>query len=252
MISFDGSKRMQWQSISELHSDLRETRHSRRGADPSLDGVLPVVRKDYPGARRIRLPDPATEAEFIDLLRMRASCKECQSDLPLTLEQGGALLSTLRTRQDATRSYPSGGSRYPIETYLVGAIGDLKHDMFHYDPDAHELEHLGSAPKDLDMATLVHPSPGYTGIAPAVLVFTAVWRRIACKYGDFGFLLALLETGHIAQNVLLMAAATGVGARPMAGFTDGVLNELLGVDGVEEQPVYAIALSSTSRAGVES
>jgi SagB-type dehydrogenase family enzyme len=131
-----------------------------------------------------------------------------------------------------------------VEAYLVGNLADYARQVFHYDPVAHALEHVASAREDFEIATLFHPSPGYTGIAPTVLVFTSVWQRIACKYGNFGYVLALLEAGHMAQNILLMATAIDVGARPMAGFSDEVVNELLQIDGINEQALYAVALSS--------
>lgn len=235
---------MRRDQISKLHADLRAARLSGRGAHP--DSVSLGTRKEYRGAARISLPDTAPDGGILDLLRRRASCKQCRLDGALTLEQAAALLSTLRVRQGATRPYPSGGSRYPVETYLVGGVADYARDIFHYDPVAHALEHVASAREDFEIATLFHPSPGYAGIAPTVLVFTSVWRRIACKYGDFGYILALLEAGHMAQNILLMATAIDLGARSMAGFADDVLNELLQIDGSDEQALYAVALSSVA------
>ncbi len=60
--------------------------------------------------------------------------------------------------------------------------------------------------------------------------------------GDQTDHLAAGEAGHIAQNALLAATATGCGGLPVGGFTDDVVNRLLGVDGVHEATLYLILL----------
>ena len=81
--------------------------------------------------------------------------------------------------------------------------------------------------------------------ASAFLLFTAVWERTAAKYGDFGYLHAILEAGHMAQNVLLVASALKLSARPLGGFDDATIHNALGLDSDEEQPVYVIALGGS-------
>ena len=82
--------------------------------------------------------------------------------------------------------------------------------------------------------------------ASAFLLFTAVWERTAAKYGDFGYLHAVIEAGHMAQNVLLVASALKIAACPLGGFDEKIAASILDLDNETEQPMYAIALQRTA------
>jgi SagB-type dehydrogenase family enzyme len=62
------------------------------------------------------------------------------------------------------------------------------------------------------------------------------------KYGERGYRYALLDAGHLAQNILLCCSSLGLAAMPTCAFADDELNELLGLDGCNEAAIYAIAL----------
>jgi SagB-type dehydrogenase family enzyme len=70
----------------------------------------------------------------------------------------------------------------------------------------------------------------------------AVFGRTRFKYGLRGYRFALLEAGHVAQNVVLTATALGLAAVPLGGFYDRPTDEFLGLDGVNESTLYTIAL----------
>jgi SagB-type dehydrogenase family enzyme len=80
--------------------------------------------------------------------------------------------------------------------------------------------------------------------------------RTKFKYGERGYRFALLEAGHLAQNILLIAEALGLGALPVGGYVDAHLNALVGVDGCEQAVLYGVVIGrrpspSTSTAGDE-
>ncbi|HSP73132.1 MAG TPA: SagB/ThcOx family dehydrogenase, partial [Gaiellaceae bacterium] len=111
------------------------------------------------------------------------------------------------TAAGARRTVPSGGALYPLELYAVCAsVEGAPRGLLHYDPFAHRLEQLttGDALADL-AAALVDPAP--LEQAALALVVTAVLWRTRFKYGARGYRFALVEAGHVAQNVLLAAAA---------------------------------------------
>ena len=78
--------------------------------------------------------------------------------------------------------------------------------------------------------------------AAALLVVTAVFWRTRFKYALRGYRFALLEAGHVGQNVALASAALELAALPVGGVYDRRLEEVLGVDGVNESVVYLFAL----------
>jgi nitroreductase len=52
----------------------------------------------------------------------------------------------------------------------------------------------------------------------------------------------LLEAGHVVQNVLLAATALELAAVPLGGFYDRRLDELIGVNGVDESSLYLVCI----------
>lgn len=121
------------------------------------------------------------------------------------------------------------------------ACAPLTPGLHSYDPNAHALTRLraGDLRHDLAEATYLHPELEQ---AAACLILNAVFGRTKFKYGERAYRFALLEAGPIAQNALLVATATGCGSLPVGGFTDGMVNRLLGVDGVREAALYLVPL----------
>jgi nitroreductase len=62
----------------------------------------------------------------------------------------------------------------------------------------------------------------------------------------------LLEAGHVGQNVCLTATALGLGACPVEGFVEDRINDLLGLDGVEETALYLLVLGQEQEGGYTS
>ena len=67
---------------------------------------------------------------------------------------------------------------------------------------------------------------------------SAVFARTLKKYGPRGYRYILLEAGHCAQNLCLLAAERGLATLCLGGFQDTKLNRLLGLDGTTEAVVY--------------
>jgi SagB-type dehydrogenase family enzyme len=167
-------------------------------------------------------------------------------------ELGGAPLGlrTLATLLDAgygssrsgRRAAPSGGALYPLELYpVLVRVDDAPSGVFHFDPLRRVLEVLrtGDVRRELDDVSTL---PELLHDATAVVFVTSVFWRTRFKYGLRGYRFALLEAGHVVQNVLLAAAALRVPALPLGGFYDVRAEKLLGVDGVDESVVYAVVV----------
>jgi SagB-type dehydrogenase family enzyme len=81
--------------------------------------------------------------------------------------------------------------------------------------------------------------------AAAIVAIVAVFWRSRFKYGLRGYRFALLEAGHVAQNLLLACTAADLPAVPLGGFFDARLNRLIDLNGVDEAAVYAVALGGS-------
>jgi SagB-type dehydrogenase family enzyme len=76
--------------------------------------------------------------------------------------------------------------------------------------------------------------------APAVVVITAVYARVARKYGaERTPRYVHMEAGHAAQNLLLQATALGLGAVPIGAFHDDRIQRRMGLP-QDHRPVYLI------------
>lgn len=230
--------------LSHLHADLRGARLTRRGATHDPKDVPQGLHKKYDRMEKIKLPDPEhVGISLSNALEKRSSYVGGTMEGCLSLQEWGTLLGlALKKRSGSTsRNYPSGGALYPIETYLIGnTVEQQAPAVFHYNPSDHVLEKLWDLPSDLNIKELSRKPDNV--LFSTLVVFTSVWKRSTSKYGDFTYLLALLEAGHISQNILLVATALGLNARPMGEFSDEKISKLLDLDDEREQPVHSVTL----------
>jgi SagB-type dehydrogenase family enzyme len=168
---------------------------------------------------------------------------------PLQLAQLAALLragygvtGTLEAGDETQplRAAPSGGALYPLEISVAARrVDGLDSGLYHFDPLDDVLEVVRREPPAVAAAT---PFAEAAGTAAAVIVVSAVFWRSRFKYGLRGYRFVLLEAGHVSQNVLLAATSLGLGAVPLGGFYDRRVDELLGVNGVDESALYLICI----------
>jgi SagB-type dehydrogenase family enzyme len=83
--------------------------------------------------------------------------------------------------------------------------------------------------------------------AGLVFAWTAVFERSKWKYRQRAYRYVYLDAGHIAQSVAMAAVALGLGSCQIAALYDEEVNELLGVDGVEESVVYLTVVGNPSK-----
>ena len=179
-----------------------------------------------------------------DAIRRRRS-RKATSSRPLRLHELAALLvssySAVSEREGPRRPVPSAGALYPLEIYVAAlAVNGLERGMYHFHPFRRCLSLLGPLPGREAREALVDSS--VLDHAGALLIVTAMFWRSRLKYGQRGYRFALLEAGHVAQNVVLAAAELDLHALPLGGFYDRRLDALVGADGLDEATVYAIAV----------
>ncbi|MBN1247804.1 MAG: SagB/ThcOx family dehydrogenase, partial [Anaerolineae bacterium] len=226
---------------------------SRPSAPRLLDaitdwGVRPEATKTYPEAERVQLPSPvaAPALSAFAAIGGRRSVRDYATapmplgDLSRLLHLAGGI--TQPGGSAGLRAAPSAGALYPIETYVIAhTVGDLAPGLYHYTVVDHALERLQS--DDLRQACVrLGAMQGFLGEANAVFVLTAVFQRLRWRYHRRGYRYALLEAGHIGQNLYLAATAMGMGACAVGAFLDDGLNDLLQIDGVKEAALYMLSV----------
>jgi SagB-type dehydrogenase family enzyme len=224
----------------------KSTKHSR---ERLLGGYLdwankPDTYKKYPSARMIKLSlkFPSQSLPIIEALKLRRSIRSFSPN-PLSLDDLSFLLwaSTGVQRKEQGyefRTVPSAGALYPIETYLiVNNVEDLEEALYHYNIEAHALEELkvGDFAEEIAHAALEQKM---LIKAPVVLIWTGVFERSKWKYAQRAYRYVYLDAGHIAQNLALSAISIGLGSCQVGAFFDDEINQILGVDGVDESVLY--------------
>lgn len=200
------------------------------------DAAAHAVRRNTQRPR-LALPRPTrpgcTLWEAIDRRRSRRTFEgELDETVLATI-----LDAAYGVRDEKRRTVPSGGALYPLELY----VARRGRGIHRYDAELHALEEheLGDPWPALVMTS---PLPSLLDDASAAILVLGVFGRTRFKYGQRGYRFALLEAGHVVQNVVLAAAALDVPALPFGGYYDALVDELVGADGVDESVVYAVVL----------
>jgi SagB-type dehydrogenase family enzyme len=211
-------------------------------------GQQPPLYKEYPGRPLLPLPTPAlgggiaTEQAIVRRRSVRdysgAGLSRAELSRLLHLSSG---ISTDHW-DSAHRTAPSSGALYPIEIYpVVHNVEGLVRGVYHYDFREHGLRLLREA--DLREQVVAQGlMQEYLGQCDVVLFLTNIMQRMRFRYQDRSYRYALLEAGHIGQNLYLAATSMGLGACSIGAFMDDPINAMLGVDGVEEAAIYMLAV----------
>jgi SagB-type dehydrogenase family enzyme len=134
------------------------------------------------------------------------------------------------------RAAPSAGALYPLDVYVVvgqGRVMQVDAGVYHYEPVGHVLSLVkaGDLRSAVAKASL---SQMWMTWAPLSFVITAEYRRITGKYGERGVRYAMMEAGHIGQNLFIQAHALGLSAGIVGAFQDTEIIEVIGLPSFHE------------------
>ena len=182
----------------------------------------------------ISLPKPSSDGKVSveKAIRERRTIRDFQ-DRSLSLTFFSQLLWAAQGITDprgGKRTVTSGGALYPLDIYC--AIGEkgvegIESGVYHYSPDGHSILEIskGDRRKEVASASL---GQMWMARAPVLFIITAEYRRITGKYGERGIRYALIEVGHVGQNLFLQAAALGLGAGIVGAFNDADVGRVMG------------------------
>jgi len=254
-------------STPERYDIHRATRNTRLGAfgvrRPRLSGP-PLDHKRYPGKRRVALPARGDEPArtLAEIVRQWAPAEGFGS-AAISLAQLGRLLHftngiTLKApsgqKGPARRAAPSAGALYSGEVYVAAArVQGLPPGVYYYDVGRHRLVEVAVGFEPGQLAAAVETPGSIKGAAiksaAATILLTNVFSRYSWRYANRGYRYALIDTGHIGENLRLAAASAGLAQRDFLSFRDDLLSELLAIDGVKESvcSVHAVGLPGSAR-----
>jgi len=129
------------------------------------------------------------------------------------------------------RSVPSAGALYPMDIYVaigINCVNTLKEGVYTYVPEEHSISII--LDRDIRLETAkASLFQMWMAEAPVLFIITAEYRRITIKYGDRGIRYAIMEAGHIAQNIFLQAEAMSLGVGIVGAFHDDRILRMTGI-----------------------
>ena len=236
-------------------SDMGQVYHewSKLSLSSLLDTVAdrkarPALYKTYVGAEVCALPEPdGFQGLYTETAIERRRSVRDYSRQSMTLMELSRLLHyaggiNAQRWGHRLRAAPSAGALYPIEIYpVLHRVDGVEPGVYHYAVQEHALELLkaGDQGGEIVRHGLMQE---FLGEANLVLVFTAIFQRLRWKYQERSYRYALLEAGHLGQNVYLAATSMDMGACAVGAFFDDGVNGMLDVDGRAETAIYMLAV----------
>lgn len=200
----------------------------------------------------VQLPPPSTTGGVTveAAIARRRSCRSFTEDQPLSLDQLSQVLWAAQgiTGDNGERAAPSAGGQYPL--YILAATGAVvgtDQALHRYRPRPHSLTLVASGDHRSAFERSALDRQPWLGQAALVLAVVAEMPGIVEHFreqpppGERGRRYAHVETGAVAENVHLQAAALGLGCIVVAGFDDAAFSTALQLpEGHEPTTMLAI------------
>ncbi len=185
---------------------------------------------------------PPVDKSLFTVLSYRTSTRE-YGPRKLSGQELGCLLFAAYgnlSANDPFKTVPSAGALHPLNVYfmLPSRIGSLSRGVYHYRGNVHAAELLSDKP--VSKAELLNAFAGQEMVTqvPLIVVWSFNPHDPVRKYGVRGYRYGLIEAGHSAQNLALMAESNSLGSCQITGMDDEKVAELFHVRD-EEYVVYA-------------
>jgi SagB-type dehydrogenase family enzyme len=199
-------------------------------------------------------PKPLESKTLSEVLSSRTSVRTYDPYKAISLTQLSHILyysagikgcfSDISDWDKTRRYYPSAGYRYPLEIYIIALnVENLAKGVYHYNVRMHALEQVRKIAHLDEMEGCFRQS--WTGDATFIIVLSAVFGRTEIKYKSRGLRHIFIESGHLSQNLYLVAQEQGWGCCGLGGYNDDQVNNLLRIDGENESVVYALTFGQT-------
>jgi len=230
---------------------MEKTQYRHMGPSDQQKGLPqpPLELAPPQGTREaVDLPTPATmklgKMSLRQAIETRKSLRQ-YADTPLSLEELSYLLwctqgvKEIAPGKATFRTIPSAGARHPFETaLLVNRVQGLDSGLYWFAASEHRLLKLEAEHGIADRITEAAYNQKFILKSAATFIWIADTVRTTWRYGQRGYRYMHVDAGHVCQNLYLAAESIGAGACAIGAFTDETMNELLGLDGVNQFVIY--------------
>lgn len=255
-------------SIFELYHE--NTKYSKRKnipdfkhigvlrSQPKIMSMLSKAFKKYPTFPQLKLDldAPRVQISIDDAIRTRRTQREF-SDEPVSFKELSRLLNLsyginggFKISENETQHFrmsPSAGALYPLELYpVIFNVQGMEKGIYHFNVLENSLELIKKGDFAHTIADYCCEQWVIEKAGFAILI-AAVFGRTTFKYLERGYRFILLDAGHLAQNIYLAATSADASCMTVGGFYDDMMNELIGIDGLEESVVYVAVVGKTKK-----
>ncbi|MCR6850384.1 SagB/ThcOx family dehydrogenase [Bacillus sp. IBL03825] len=216
----------------------------------------PNFWKEYPDKTNFALPkpkNPPSDKTLQDVLLQRRSNRPwCIGHL--TIEQLSIILyyanlETYFLRTEAEKNYNTNpelllnSAFSALETYFfVFKVDGLTPGLYHYDPRKHQVTLIKEGHFENEVVRMCIGQDRPKGAA-CTFVISSVWKRYMYRYRHArAYRTLLVNVAELAQKYILLATALNFSNFLTPALQDEYADELLGVNGYEEAPLYVVAI----------
>jgi SagB-type dehydrogenase family enzyme len=144
------------------------------------------------------------------------------------------------------RAAANSGGLGSVEIYPTALnVEGLPSGIYHFDTVRHELARLHRGDFRDWLREVIFFQLEFSRAAVALIITSAI-GRLRAKYGQRGYRFALLDVGHVSENIYLVSTGLGLQVCATAGFIDDELDSALGLDGLNSASILVL-LVGTSR-----
>lgn len=233
------------------------------GQIPTLPAVKEPMSDEY---ITLNVPDldalAETDLPFTTIMETRRSIRAYDDDNPITKQQLGEFLYRVArvkrvfeykdvkegqpdVMELSQRPYPSGGSQYELELYLlIRHCEGINPGFYHYCPLNHRLYLI--KPWNEQVAKLMKKGGHIASDPPPQILFTITSRfqRIAWKYESVAYAVMLKNCGSLYQTMYLVATSMGLAPCGIGGGDSELFSQITGIDYYQETSVGEFVLGS--------
>jgi SagB-type dehydrogenase family enzyme len=228
--------------VQDFHTATRYTHESLSARPPADAANRPSPYRLFTDAPKVALPTVLLDATA-PALAVLADGRDAVPDSQLNPPQDLKTLATwlylaagetgrreIEGRKFSVRAVPSIDALYPCEIYVAAfAIEGLEAGLYHFSVLEFALRKLRGGAETLAQIKRGRPELAFLKNVPAALLVSTIFWRSAWNFRQRGYRIALIDCGHLVQNLVCAGTALGMTIQPRLWMNDRTTRDLIGV-----------------------
>lgn len=148
-------------------------------------------------------------------------------------------------RKATLRTVPSAGARHSLETYFIANnVEGLKGGLYHYNGVTHGITLIKPLLNSYKESSQAAAGQEFVENTNVLFIWTCVPYRMEWRYPDTAVKYALIDAGHLCENLYIAGASINCGVCSIGAYYQDIADELLEINkngGKDEVTVYMAA-----------